>query len=132
MYFLTAFLHGEVEEDIFMEQAEGFVDGSISDYFCKLIKAIYGLNQAPRQWFPKMVNFLVNNLGFEKNSADPCLYLKGSPNGNLMVISLYFEDLLLAGNYIKSITWIKTERNRQFEMKDLGEAKNYSWFVYTP
>lgn len=59
-----AFLNGELEEDIFMEQPEGFVDKQRPAFVCKLLKALYGLKQVPRQWFARINAFLVN-LGFE-------------------------------------------------------------------
>ena len=57
----TAFLHGDLEEEIYMEQPEGFVDKGIEKFVCKLKKSLYGLKQAPRQWYKKFDSFMMNN-----------------------------------------------------------------------
>ncbi|CDF77556.1 Retrovirus-related Gag-Pol polyprotein [Chondrus crispus] len=119
---VTAFLNGDLDEDIYMEQPEGCVDKSKSDHVCKLLKALYGLKQAPCQWHTKVDDFLLGELGFETSRSDPCLYIKRIGN-TIMLIALYVDDLLLAGSDIHAIKWMKGELNKRFEMKDLSEAK---------
>ena len=102
MDVVTAFLNGDLDEDIYMEQPEGCIDKHKSDYVCKLLKALYGLKQAHRQWHAKVDAFLIGELGFETSRSDPCLYIK--PIGNtIMLIALYVDDLLLAGSDIGAI-----------------------------
>ena len=72
---VTAFLNGDRDEDIYMEQPEGFVSGDKPDFVCKLLKALYGLKQAQRRWHTKVDEFLVGDLGFESCPYDPCLYV---------------------------------------------------------
>jgi len=93
----TAFLNGDLEEEIFMEQPEGFVDPKASDHICMLLKALYGLKQAPRQWFAKINEFLCRNLSFESCPYDPCLYIRRRSSG-VVIIALYVDDLLISGS----------------------------------
>lgn len=90
----TAFLHGELKEDIYMEVPQGvdLPDGAVrSDYVLKLRKSIYGLKQAPRVWNKKLHAKLLE-LGFERTDADPCLYkLKGAE----VYLLCYVDDLVL-------------------------------------
>ena len=118
----TAFLNVDLEEDIYMEQPEACIDGGKPDFLCKLLKAIYDLKQAHRQWHSKIDSFLISELGSDTNRSDPCLYIKRD-RISVMVVALYVDDLLLAGSDLKAILWMKGELNQRFEMKDLSEAK---------
>lgn len=76
MDVVTAFLNGDLDEDIYMEVPDGFKDPKRPDLVCKLRKALYGLKQAPRQWYAKIHEFLVNDLGFASSPNDPCMYTR--------------------------------------------------------
>ena len=119
---VTAFLNGDIDEDIYMHQPEGFRDPPKPDHVCKLVKSLYGLKQAGRKWNEKIDQFLSNDLKFNSSPSDPCMYIKVDGR-SVVIISLYVDDLLLAGNNLDAISWIKGELNKRFEMKDLGEAK---------
>jgi hypothetical protein len=69
----TAFLNGEIEEEVYIEQLEGFVVHNKRSHVCRLKKSLYGLKQAPRAWYEKMDGFLMH-LGFNKSVVDPNLY----------------------------------------------------------
>ena len=105
-----------------MEQPDGCIDSVTPEYVCKLIKAIYGLKQAHRQWHKKIDTFLIVELGFKTTRSDPCLYIKRDKS-TVMIIALYVDDLLLAGSDLAAVDWMKSELRKRFEMKDLGEAK---------
>lgn len=122
MDVVTAFLNGDLHEEIYMEQPEGCIDKVKPDSVCKLLKAIYGLKQAHRQWHSKIDEFLITELGFNTTRSDPCLYIRRQGNV-IMIIALYVDDLLLAGSDLEAILWMKNELNKRFDMKDLGEAK---------
>ena len=70
----TAFLHGDLEEEIYMEQPGGFVVNGKENHVCKLRKSLYGLKQAPRQWYLKFEP-VIENLGYEKTSSDHCVFI---------------------------------------------------------
>ena len=71
----TAFLHGELEEDIYMQQQEGFTVSSKEDYVCLLKRSFYGLKQSPRQWYKRFDSFMISH-DFKRSSFDNCVYFK--------------------------------------------------------
>jgi histone deacetylase 1/2 len=87
----TAFLYGQLQEEVYMEQPPGFEEG---DNICKLKKAIYGLKQAPRAWHTRLVQEL-ENIGFQTSDADPGLFIYRGCNGTIYLL-VYVDDLLLA------------------------------------
>lgn len=122
MDVVTAFLHGELDTDIYMEIPAGFRTPSRQSLVCKLLKALYGLKQAPRLWHAKIDTFLITDLSFTSSPNDPCLYVRHTST-RIMIIALYVDDLLIAGDDTAAIVWIKGELQKRFEMKDLGEAR---------
>ncbi len=122
MDVVTAFLNGDLHEDVFMSVPEGLSSESTSNKVCKLRKSLYGLKQSPRQWYAKIHEFLVRDLEFRSSSNDPCLYTRHKES-NILIIALYVDDLLIAGNSKSDIEAIKAKLSNRFEMKDLGPAK---------
>ncbi len=122
MDVVTAFLNGDLDEDIYMAIPDGFKNKYNSSKVCKLQKSLYGLKQSPRQWYAKMHSYLVNELGFISSKNDPCLYVNHQST-SLLLIGLYVDDLLIAGSNKAKISLIKKELTSRFEMKDLGQAK---------
>ena len=92
----TDFLNGNLEEEIFMLQPEGFMEDEKK--VCSLKKSIYGLKQASRQWYLKF-DKVVTDFGFEENKLDECIYCKVS-GSSLIFLILYVDDILLASNSI--------------------------------
>lgn len=117
----TAFLNGDLEEDVFMAVPEGLRESSNSNKVCKLLRSIYGLKQSPRQWYSKMHEFLLS-LNFVSSRNDPCLYVRHLGSG-ILIIALYVDDLLIAGNSKSEIESLKRELSHRFEMKDMGAAR---------
>ena len=75
-----AFLHGDLDEDIYIQQPKGFAVPSKEHLVCKLRKSLYGIKQAPRQWYQKF-DTLMHSHGFKRSAEDPCLYVKILRNG---------------------------------------------------
>ncbi|RVW39706.1 Retrovirus-related Pol polyprotein from transposon TNT 1-94 [Vitis vinifera] len=117
----TAFLHGELDEDLYMIQPEGFIVQGQENLVCKLRKSLYGLKQAPRQWYKKFDNFM-HRIGFKRCEADHCCYVKSFDNSYIILL-LYVDDMLIVGSDIEKINNLKKQLSKQFEMKDLGAAK---------
>ena len=92
-----AFLHGDLEEDIYMLQPKGFEVKGKEEYVCKLEKSLYGLKQAPRQWYHKFDTFMITNK-FIRCQYDHCVYVKKTTNGNYVILLLYVDDMLVAGS----------------------------------
>ncbi|CAL8151027.1 unnamed protein product [Prunus armeniaca] len=114
----NTFLHGELEEEVYMKQPQGFEDPHHPDYVCKLQKSLYGLKQAPRAWNAKFTGFLPS-LGFKMSHSDPSLFLKYSD-------SCYCGFVTLCRQYYSH--WIKSTYRSGgnhsawsvFELKDMG------------
>jgi hypothetical protein len=118
----TAFLHGELEEVIYMDQPEGFVVPGKENLVCRLKKSLYyGLKQSPRQWYRRFDSFMVSH-GFKRSDYDSCVYLK-TINGSAIYLLFYVDDILIAANGKSEIAKLKAQLNLEFEMKDLGVAK---------
>ena len=94
----TAFLNGNLSEDVYMTQPEGFVDPQNARKICKLQKSIYGLKQASRSWNLRF-DEVVKGFGFIKNEEEPCVYKRASGSA-LVFLVLYVDDILLIGNDI--------------------------------
>ena len=116
----TAFLNGSLEEDIYMDQPEGFSIKGKEHLACKLKKSIYGLKQASRQWYLKFHN-TITSFGFKENTVDRCIYLKVSGSKFIFLI-LYVDDILLATSDLGLLHETKRFLSMNFEMKDMGEA----------
>ncbi|PKU66893.1 Retrovirus-related Pol polyprotein from transposon TNT 1-94 [Dendrobium catenatum] len=114
----NAFLHGKLQEEVYMKQPQGFIDETYPDYVCKLHKTIYGLKQAPREWFHTLTNSL-QSLGFTFSKSDPSLLLY-KHNGIQIYMLLYVDDILISGNDRSIISWLITQLQTQFSLKELG------------
>ncbi len=121
MDVITAFLNGDLDQEIYMLIPEGLRTPENEGMVCKLQKSLYGLKQSPRQWYAKIHDFLVGTLKFIASLNDPCLYVRKSES-KILIIALYVDDLLIVGNCKSEITDIKGELSKRFEMKDLGPA----------
>jgi hypothetical protein len=118
----TAFLHGDLDETIYMKQPKGFVDSSKPDHVCLLRKSIYGLKQSPRQWNIKFDNCM-KSLGFQSSEYDSCLYFKHVKSDLPIYVLLYVDDMLLICKSMTKILDIKRALRKNFDMKDLGHAQ---------
>ena len=118
----TAFLHGDLKEEIYMDQPEGFKVKGKEHMVCKLKKSLYGLKQAPRQWYKKFDSFMVGH-GYTRTNADHCVYVRKFPNGKFVILLLYVDDMLIVGQDAGVIGNLKKDLFKSFDMKDLGPAR---------
>ena len=102
-----------IEEEVYIEQPEGFVIHGKESHVCKLKKALYGLKQVPCAWYGWIDGFLVS-LGFTKSDADPNIYYKVVSDEPLILV-IYVDDLFLTRNE-KLILWCKNKLTSDFEM----------------
>ena len=113
----TAFLNGELQEEVYMAQPEGYAVKGKTDLVCRLKKSLYGLKQSPRCW-NSALNSHLKNMGFVQATGDPCIYM--ATEGEMFLIAVYVDDILLAGKTQKRMTEVKQALSRQFEVKDMG------------
>ena len=118
----TAFLHGDLEEEIYMEQPEGFAAPGKDHLVCRLKKSLYGLKQAPRQWYKKFDSFMMSH-GYKRLVADQCVYVRRFQNDKFVILLLYVDDMLIVGEDRSMINKLKKELSKSFDMKDLGPAQ---------
>ncbi|GJY43429.1 retrovirus-related pol polyprotein from transposon TNT 1-94, partial [Tanacetum coccineum] len=117
----TAFLHGNLEEEIYILQPEGFKQKGKENLVCRLNKSLYGLKQAPRCWYKRFDSF-ITGLGYIRLHADPYAYFKTFGNNDFIILLLYVDDMLVAGPNKDRINKLKAQLTMEFEMKDLGCA----------
>ena len=114
------FRNGNLLEDVYMTQPEGFVDPKYPNRVCKVQRSIYGKKQASRSWNLRF-DEAVKEFSFMKNEDEPCVYNKVSGSAIVFLV-LYVDDILLIGNYIPTLQSVKSWLGKCFSMKDLGEA----------
>ena len=117
----TAFLHGDLEEKIYMSQPAGYVDSINPNHVCLLKKSLYGLKQSPRQWYKRFDNFVID-IGFVRSKFDSCCYMLFSDSIPVYLL-LYVDDMLLISKSKPKIDELKRILSSEFDMKDLGKAK---------
>ena len=92
----SAFLNGELEEEVYTEQPEGFQLSENEDYVCRLKRALYGLKQAPRAWYSILDRYLLQQ-NFKRGSADSNLYIK-QENNKILIIEVYVDDIIFGSD----------------------------------
>ena len=120
MDVVTAFLQSNLTEEVYMAQPEGFVSKEHPDWVCKLKKAIYGLKQSAREWYGTSDEHLISQ-GFKRNDADQCVYVKTDKSGNLSIVAIYVDDLMIFCDQERDLIEIKSMFSKRFAMTDLGE-----------
>ena len=118
----NAFLHGELEEEVYMQVPPGLTVTN-PNLVCRLQRSLYGLKQASRQWFMKLSDFLTVH-GFQQSHSDHSLFLRF--NGSVTTILLvYVDDIILTGNSNTAIQEVLTLLDQAFKIKDLGNLKYF-------
>jgi transposase InsO family protein len=119
----NAFLHGDLEEEVYMKLPPGYAPSGSTGKVCRLRKALYGLRQAPRQWFAKLSSAL-KLFGFKQSTADYSLFCYTKGDVSLYVL-VYVDDLLIAGSGHDAVIKLKAYLRECFHMKDLGVLKYF-------
>ena len=120
----SAFLHGELSEEIFVQQPQGYEKKGEEHKVYKLNKALYGLKQAPRAWYSKIEAYFIHE-GFEKCYCEHTLFTKLKEEGKLLIFSLYVDDLIFTGNDRNMCEEFKKLMMLEFDMSDLGKMKYF-------
>jgi uncharacterized membrane protein YciS (DUF1049 family) len=115
----SAFLNGNLSEEVYMEQPEGFKLSDNPDLVCKLKKDLFGLKQAPRAWYHRLDTYLKKK-GFKRGKADNNLYIKTEDN-DLLIILVYVYDIIFGCNKDSHVQWFSSAMESEFEMSTIGE-----------
>jgi hypothetical protein len=119
----SAFLNGELVEEVYVQQPPGFIAAGHEGKVLKLHKALYGLKQAPRAWNSKLDSSLLA-LGFTRSECGHRLYTRGDDDKRL-VVGIYVDDLIITGGSSGVISAFKEEMKTLFRMSDLGVLSYY-------
>eukprot|EP00253_Pinus_taeda_P003093 PITA_03093 len=114
----SAFLNGDLEEEVYIEQLDGFILGNDPKLVCRLKKALYGLKQAPRAWYYRLDKYL-HQQGFSKGLADSNLYIK-IDNDKLLILVVYVDDIIFGSNEESMSQNFTLVMQKEFEMSLLG------------
>lgn len=118
----NAFIHGDLEEEVYMRLPPGFTHSDPTKV-CRLRKSIYGLRQAPWCWFSKLSKALIQ-FGFVQSYSDDSLFVYAKGDVEVRVL-VYVDDLVIASNNLAKLTKFKEYLGQQFRMKDLGKLKYF-------
>jgi hypothetical protein len=111
----TTFLNGELDEEIYMDKPDGFVVKGEEQKVCKLLKSLYRLKQAPKQWLEKFDTTLTST-GFAVTEANRCVYYRHG-GSQYVILCLYIDDILIFGTNIDIINEVKSFCQRVFVRK---------------
>lgn len=115
----NAFLHGMLDEEVYMRQSPGFVDPNYPRFVCKLDKALYGLKQAPRAWHSRLSGRL-RSLGFVSSQGDTSLFLYNKGSVSIFVL-VYVDDIIVASSSLEATRALLSDLEKDFALKDLGD-----------
>ena len=119
----TAFLNGELSEEVYLEQPAGFIVSGREDQVCHLTKSLYGLKQSPKCWNDTLCKAL-NSMGFVEANGDPCIFVKHCRD-NICFLGIYVDDLILVSLSNDVVIDFKKELCSKFKMKDIGMIKYF-------
>jgi len=114
----NAFLHGDLQETVYMRQPPGYVDSHYPTHVCRLRKALYGLKQAPRAWYQRFAIYLTS-LGFSSSKTDSSLFVYHRGQDTIYLL-LYVDDIILTASSSRLVTSVISRLSSEFPMSDLG------------
>ncbi|GJS36193.1 retrovirus-related pol polyprotein from transposon TNT 1-94 [Tanacetum coccineum] len=115
----TAFLNGDLQEEVFVSQPEGFEDQDNPTHVYRLKKALYGLKQAPRAWYDTLSKFLMAN-NFFKGAVDPTLFTRKSGK-HILLVQIYVDDIIFASTDHNACNIFSKEMSSKFQMSMMGQ-----------
>jgi hypothetical protein len=115
----NVFLHGDLEEEVFMRQPPGNESKTHPHYVCKLDKTLYGLKQAPRAWYSRLSSKLIS-LSFKRSKVDVSLFIFNK-GGVIIYLLVYVDDIIVASSSITATAALLKDLQKDFALKDLGD-----------
>jgi hypothetical protein len=119
----NTFLHGDLEEEVYMDVPPGYTANSEVKVVCKLQRALYGLKQSPRAWFGRF-SLAMKKYGYQQSHSDHTLFLKHQ-RGKVTALIIYVDDMIITGDDPKEISSLQAHLATKFEMKNLGGLKYF-------
>jgi hypothetical protein len=119
----NAFLHGDLEEEVYMDIPPGYSVTTGTNEVCKLQRALYGLKQSPRAWFGRF-SLAMKKYGFKQSDSDHTLFLKRQ-QGKVTALIVYVDDMIITGDDREEISRLQRQLASEFEMKNLGGLKYF-------
>ena len=123
MVVKSAFLNGELIEEVYVNQQPGFTSLDTVKRVLKLKKPLYGLKQAPRAWNARL-DMELTKLGFRRSTEEHAVYRKGI-GGSLLLVGVYVDDLIICGPNTRDVSVFKQQMKKSFSMSDLGLLSYY-------
>ena len=117
----STFLNGILEDEVYIEQPNGFVDENKKDKVCKLHKVLYGLKQAPTTWYERLHKYLVK-IGFERIDDNRNLYIKSEEGEDILISEIFVDDIIFEGKEVLRKYFVDKMKH-EFEMSLFGEIK---------
>jgi histone deacetylase 1/2 len=119
----NAFLHGVLEEEVYMRQPPGYEDKGKPSHICKLDKALYGLKQAPRAWYSRLSAKLIN-IGFVASKSDMSLFIYRKFSTTIYML-IYVDDIIVASSSQAATDALLKDLSQEFALKDLGDLSYF-------
>ncbi|GJY26599.1 putative ribonuclease H-like domain-containing protein, partial [Tanacetum coccineum] len=119
MYVKSAFLYGQIEKEVYVCQPPGCEDPYYPDKVYKVVKALYGLHQAPRAWYETLANYLLGN-GFQRGKIDQTLFIK-KQKGDILLVQVYVDDIIFGSTKKETCTEFEKLMKDKFQMSSIGE-----------
>ncbi|GJY77217.1 putative ribonuclease H-like domain-containing protein [Tanacetum coccineum] len=115
----SAFLYGTIKKEVYVTQPPGFKDPDHPDKVYKVVKALYGLHQAPRAWYETLANYLLGN-GFKRGKIDQTLFIK-KQKGDILLVQVYGDDIIFGSTNKELCTGFEELMKEKFQMSSMGE-----------
>ncbi|GJZ79991.1 putative ribonuclease H-like domain-containing protein [Tanacetum coccineum] len=115
----SAFLYGQIEEEVYVCQPPGFEDPDHPNKVYKVVKALYGLHQAPRAWYDTLATYLLSN-GFQRGQIDQTLFIKRH-KGHILLVQIYVDDIIFGSTKKELCDEFEKLMKDKFQMSSMGE-----------
>jgi hypothetical protein len=119
----NAFLHGDLEEEVYMDVPPGYTANPDSEVVSKLQQTLYGLKQSPREWFGRF-SLAMKKYGYNQSNSDRTLFLKHQ-QGKVTALIIHVDDMIITGDDSKEMSRLQEQLATEFEMKNLGGLKYF-------